>query len=33
MGTVHFRIDEETKRLAMQAAKRYQTDLTNLSSG
>ncbi|EBX7469634.1 TPA: damage-inducible protein J [Salmonella enterica] len=30
METVHFRIDEETKRLAMQAAKRYQTDLTKL---
>lgn len=30
METVHFRIDEETKRLAMQAAKRHQTDLTKL---
>ncbi|MDC9605854.1 damage-inducible protein J [Xenorhabdus griffiniae] len=30
METIHFRIDEETKRLAMQAAKRYQTDLTKL---
>ncbi len=30
MDTIHFRIDEETKRLAMQAAKRHQTDLTKL---
>ncbi|MBD2812500.1 damage-inducible protein J [Xenorhabdus sp. Vera] len=30
METIHFRIDEETKRLAMQAAKRHQTDLTKL---
>lgn len=30
MDTVHFRIDRETKRLAMQAAKRHQTDLTKL---
>lgn len=30
MDTVHFRIDGETKRLAMQAAKRHQTDLTKL---
>jgi antitoxin component of RelBE/YafQ-DinJ toxin-antitoxin module len=30
MDTIHFRIDEETKRLAMQAAKRQQTDLTKL---
>lgn len=30
MDTIHFRIDEETKRLAMQTAKRHQTDLTKL---
>ncbi|SMG61991.1 damage-inducible protein J [Cedecea sp. NFIX57] len=30
MDTIHFRIDEETKRLAMLAAKRQQTDLTKL---
>jgi len=30
MDTIHFRIDDETKRLAMQAAKRQQTDLTKL---
>lgn len=30
MDTIHFRIDEETKRLAMQAAKRHQTGLTKL---
>ncbi|OCA56843.1 damage-inducible protein J [Photorhabdus namnaonensis] len=30
METIHFRIDEETKRLAMQTAKRHQTDLTKL---
>lgn len=30
MDTVHFRIDSETKRLAMRAAKRQQTDLTKL---
>ncbi|CDL85803.1 damage-inducible protein J [Xenorhabdus cabanillasii] len=30
METIHFRIDQETKRLAMQAAKRHQTDLTKL---
>lgn len=30
MEKVHFRIDSETKRLAMQAAKRHQTDLTKL---
>lgn len=30
MDTVHFRIDSETKRLAMRAAKRHQTDLTKL---
>ncbi|MCL6407335.1 damage-inducible protein J, partial [Dickeya dadantii] len=24
MGTIHFRIDEETKRLAMKAAERQQ---------
>lgn len=30
MDTIHFRIDSETKRLAMRAAKRHQTDLTKL---
>ncbi|EYU14644.1 hypothetical protein [Photorhabdus aegyptia] len=30
METIRFRIDEETKRLAMLAAKRHQTDLTKL---
>lgn len=30
MDTVHFRIDSETKRLAMLAAKRHKTDLTKL---
>ncbi|MEX6146978.1 hypothetical protein AB6G26_23385 [Providencia hangzhouensis] len=30
MDTVHFRIDSETKRLAMRAAKRQQDILTKL---
>lgn len=30
MGTIHFRIDEETKRLAMQAAERKRMTLTEL---
>lgn len=30
METIHFRIDAQTKQLAMQAAKRQQTDLTKL---
>ncbi|ADM97970.1 damage-inducible protein J [Dickeya chrysanthemi] len=30
MGTIHFRIDEETKRLAMKAAERQQVSLTEL---
>ncbi|KEY58951.1 DNA-damage-inducible protein J [Serratia sp. DD3] len=30
MSTVHFRIDEETKRLAMQAAERQRTTLTEV---
>lgn len=30
METIHFRIDEKTKQLAMQAAKRQNTDLTKL---
>ncbi|MEH2922910.1 damage-inducible protein J [Samsonia erythrinae] len=30
MGTIHFRIDEEIKRLAMQAAERQQVSLTEL---
>ncbi|MBJ7224034.1 MULTISPECIES: damage-inducible protein J [unclassified Brenneria] len=30
MGTIHFRIDEEIKRLAMQAAERHQVSLTEL---
>ena len=29
-STIHFRIDEETKRLAMQAAERQQMSLTEL---
>ncbi|SCC69911.1 hypothetical protein GA0061070_11022 [Kosakonia oryziphila] len=29
-STIHFRIDEETKRLAMQAAERRQVSLTAL---
>jgi len=29
-STIHFRIDEETKRLAMQAAERQQTSLTEI---
>ena len=29
-STIHFRIDEETKRLAMKAAERQQTSLTDL---
>lgn len=29
-STIHFRIDEETKRLAMQAAERKQVSLTEL---
>ncbi|EDT1338859.1 damage-inducible protein J [Salmonella enterica subsp. enterica serovar Enteritidis] len=29
-STIHFRIDEETKRLAMQAAERKQMSLTEL---
>ena len=28
MSTIHFRIDEETKRLAMQAAERKKMSLT-----
>lgn len=28
MSTIHFRIDEETKRLAMQAAERQRMSLT-----
>ncbi|MGL5385264.1 MAG: damage-inducible protein J [Enterobacterales bacterium] len=30
MSTIHFRIDEETKRLAMQAAERQKTSLTEV---
>ncbi|SLM63238.1 DNA-damage-inducible protein J [Dickeya aquatica] len=30
MGTIHFRIDEETKRLAMQAAERQRMSLTEV---
>lgn len=30
MTTIHFRIDEETKRLAMQAAARQKISLTEL---
>ena len=30
MSTIHFRIDEETKRLAIQAAERQQLSLTEL---
>lgn len=30
MSTIHFRIDEETKRLAMQAAERKKISLTEL---
>lgn len=30
MSTIHFRIDEETKRLAMQAAERQNISLTEL---
>jgi len=30
MPNIHFRIDETTKRLAMQAAERKNTDLTKL---
>ncbi|MDA5483342.1 damage-inducible protein J [Yersinia intermedia] len=30
MSTIHFRIDEETKRLAMQAAERQRTSLTEV---
>lgn len=30
MSTIHFRIDEETKRLAMQAAERHKMSLTEL---
>lgn len=30
MSTIHFRIDEETKRLAMQAAERHQVSLTEM---
>ncbi|MDX3774421.1 DUF6290 family protein [Chromatiaceae bacterium AAb-1] len=30
MSTIHFRIDEETKRLATQAAERHQVSLTEL---
>jgi len=30
MSNIHFRIDETTKRLAMQAAERKNTDLTKL---
>ncbi len=31
METIHFRIDEETKRLAMQTAKRHQTDFNKVN--
>ncbi len=30
MSTIHFRIDDETKRLAMQAAERQKISLTEL---
>ncbi|WP_346080624.1 damage-inducible protein J [Gibbsiella dentisursi] len=30
MSTIHFRIDEEIKRLAMRAAERHQVTLTEL---
>ncbi|MCL2895863.1 damage-inducible protein J [Brenneria tiliae] len=30
MSTIHFRIDEETKRLAMQAAERLKMSLTEV---
>ena len=30
MSTIHFRIDEETKRLAMQAAERQRMSLTEM---
>ncbi|RJL23744.1 damage-inducible protein J [Pectobacterium polaris] len=30
MSTIHFRIDEETKQLAMQAADRHQVSLMEL---
>lgn len=30
MSTIHFRIDEETKRLAMQAAERKKMSLTEI---
>lgn len=30
MSTIHFRIDEETKRLAMQSAERKKMSLTEL---
>lgn len=30
MSTIHFRIDEETKRLAMQAAERQKMSLTEV---
>lgn len=30
MSTIHFRIDDETKRLAMQAAERQKMSLTEL---
>ncbi|WP_455813857.1 hypothetical protein [Pseudomonas graminis] len=30
MSTIHFRIDDETKRLAMQAAERKKLSLTEL---
>ncbi|MFC0139431.1 damage-inducible protein J [Erwinia mallotivora] len=30
MSTIHFRIDEETKRLAMQAAERQKVSLTEV---
>lgn len=30
MSTIHFRIDEETKRLAMQAAERQKMSLTEM---
>lgn len=30
MSTIHFRIDDETKRLAMQAAERHKMSLTEI---
>ncbi|MBF1995107.1 damage-inducible protein J [Serratia symbiotica] len=30
MSTIHFRIDDETKRLAIQAAERHKISLTEL---